>query len=103
MNTSIQRRKLWSEESMQAATNSVLRDNKAVREAARIYKLPFETLRRRVTGSVEAGCKPGPGTILTEEEEGQLAKYLVEMAEMGFGLSRETVMHLAYTIVDKAQ
>ena len=35
------RRKMWSEESMVAATNSVLHDN-GVREASRLYNVPFE-------------------------------------------------------------
>ena len=94
-------RKLWSDESMIAATSSVLQDNLGVRESARLYNVPYETLRRRVNGSVKPGCKPGPGTILTEEEEDQLARYLLDMAEMGFGLNRETVMYLAYKIVEK--
>ena len=96
-----QKRKAWSKESMLAATTSVLQENKSVREAARLYSVPFETLRRRVTGSVKEGCRPGPSTILTEDEEDRLAEYLITMAEMGFGLSRDTVMHLAYTIVEK--
>ena len=99
----VQKRKVWSEESMLAATNSVLHDNKSVREASRLYNVPFETLRRRVTGSVKDGCGPGPSTILTEDEEEQLARYIIDMSEMGFGLSRDTVMHLAFNIVDKCQ
>ena len=67
------------------------------REAARFYNVPFETLRRRVNGTVECGCRPGPSTVLKEEED-KLAIYLIEMADMGFGLSRESVMHLAYKI-----
>ena len=63
----------------------------------------MSTLRRHVTGSVKPGCKPGPSTILTEEEEDQLASYLIQMSEMGFGLSCDTVMCLAYKIVDKAK
>ena len=99
----VQKCKVWSEESMLAATNSVLHDNKSVREASRLYNVPFETLRRYVTGSVKDGCRPGPSTILTEDEEEQLARYIIDMSEMGFGLSRDTVMHLAFNIVDKCQ
>ena len=87
---------------MIAATNSVLHDNFALREASRLYNIPFETLRRHVNGSVEPRCKPGPGTILTEEEEDQLVHYLLRMSEMEFGLSHDTVMCLAYKIVEKS-
>ena len=42
----------------------------------------------------------GPPTVLTEEEEGQLASYLIKMADMGFGLSRDDVMLTAYKIAE---
>ena len=60
-------------------------------------------LRRRVNGSVKPGSKPGPATVLTEAEEEHLASYLIQMADMGFGLSCETVMCLAFKIVDATQ
>ena len=81
------KRKLWSEESMEAATNGVLDENMTIREASKLYNVPFETLRRHVNGSVIPGCKSGPATVLTEEEEECLASYLLQMAQMGFGLS----------------
>ena len=97
------KRKLWTEESMSAAVDSILNDNKGLREAARLYNIPVETLRRHASGMVLDGCKPGPSTILTEEEEQQFAAYLIDMADMGFGLSQYAVMEMAFTIVDKAQ
>ena len=47
-------------------------------------------------------CRPGPSTVLTEEEEEQLATYLVKMADMGFGLCADTVKGLAFRIVEKS-
>ena len=38
--------KLWSDISMSAAMNSILKENKGLREAARLYNVPIETLRR---------------------------------------------------------
>ena len=40
---------------------------------------------------------------LTEEEETKLADYLFQMSEMGYGLSQEGVMGLAYSIVKKSK
>ena len=92
--------KAWSVENMLAATNSITQENMSVREASWLYNLPFETLRWCVTGAIENGCRPGPGTVLITDEEDQLASYLVDMS---FGLSRDTVLHLAFSIVDKSQ
>ena len=41
--------------------------------------------------------------MLSEEEEELLAIYLMQMSEMGFGLSRDTVMRLAYNIAEKSK
>ena len=94
------KRKLWTEESMAAAVATV-KDGKGLRETSRLYNVPLETLRRRVTGAVELGCRPGPPTVLNESEEQQLSLYLVLMADMGFGLTREDVMRLAFNIAEK--
>jgi len=42
------KRKQWSEESMEAATNGVQNEKMTIREASRLYNVPFETLRRCV-------------------------------------------------------
>ena len=97
------KRKLWTEESMEAATRSVLDENRSLREASRLYNVPFETLRQHVHGYVMPGCRPGPATVLTEEEEDQLALYLTQMLNMRFGLRCDKVMCLAFKLVDHAQ
>ena len=79
-------RKQWSKESMAAALQDV-KDGMGVREASRLYNLPYETLRRRVAEKVDLECRPGPPTVLTEHEETELASYCVKMSDMGFGLS----------------
>ena len=60
-----------------------------------------QTLRRRVAGIVSLDCRHGPPTVLTSEEEARLAEYCVAMADMGFGLTRERVMAMAFAIVEK--
>ena len=59
--------KLCSDISMSAAMDSILKENKGLREAAQLYNMPIETLRRCVNGSVDLHCKPESATVLTEE------------------------------------
>ena len=88
---------------METAVSQVQNEGMLLREASRMYNVPLETLRRRVNGSVAIDCRPGPKTVLTEDEETKLAEYLLKMCEMGFGITREGVMGLAYSIVEKSQ
>ena len=65
------------------------------------YSVPVETLRRRVAGLVSLDCRSGPPTVLTSEEEARLAGYCVTMADMGFGLTQEGIMAMAFAILEK--
>ena len=83
-----------------AAALQDVKGGMGVREAARLYNLPYETLRRRVVEKVDLECRSGPPTVLTEHEEDELASYCVKMADMGFGLSRSDVMVVAFKIAE---
>ena len=52
-----------------------------------------------MVGSVDLDCKSGPPTVLNDDED-RLAQYIVEMADMGFGLSPEDVRYTAFQIAD---
>ena len=95
------KRKQWAPESMQEACKAVKDENMSLREAARKYSVPVETLRRRTAGFVSLDWRPGPPTVLTSEEETRLAEYCVAISDMGFGLTREGVMAMAFAIADK--
>ena len=60
-------------------------------------------IRRCITGAVDLDCRPGPKTVLTKEEEDRLAGYCIEMADRGFGLTREDVMRLAFQIAERTR
>ena len=90
--------KKWTEEAMKNAVEAVgdVGDDEetilSVRGAAKRFNVPVETLRRRVTGSVEMNCRPGPRPVFSKREEEKLSNYCIQMADMGFGLSKEDIM-----------
>ena len=94
-------RQKWSAQSMEQAVASVKDEGTGLRQVSRLYNVPVEMLRRRVNGCVEMDCRPGPATVLLKEEEDQIYDYLLEMCEMGFGISRETVMRIAFLLPKK--
>ena len=96
----VAKRKLWTTKSMEAAYEAIIK-GKGLREASRMHNVPVETLRRRVNGSVAVGCKPGPATILSDEEEDLLCEYIINIADMGYGLTREDIQRLACKIAEK--
>ena len=77
---------------MEEVVKCVKEENSLLREAARHYYVPVETLRHRIIGVVEMECKPGPLTVLSSEEQSLLVTYVLLMVENGLGLSREDVM-----------
>ena len=82
---------------MATTVEQVQKQELSLREASSMYNVSLETLRRRVVGTVAVGCRSGSKTVLTEEEETRLVTYLIEMSDMGYGLTREGVMGLAYS------
>ena len=52
---------------------------------------------------MDLDCRPGPPTVLTKEEEAEIVRYLIEMADMGYGLTREAVTHMVYVYMTKCQ
>jgi len=49
------------------------------------------TLVDRITGRVVHGTKSGPETMLTPENEEQLAAYLIDVSKQGYGKSRDVM------------
>ena len=58
-----------------AAACEASRSGMRLKEAARLYIVPYESLRKRVNGTVGLDCWTGPPTVLTEEEEDALVHY----------------------------
>ena len=47
-------------------------------------------------------CRPGPRPVFSKHEEERLSNYCIQMADMGFGLSKEDVMLSAFLLTEKS-
>lgn len=63
------KRMFWSDQSMHAAVDSILPENRGLREAARLYNILVETLKGHVNGSVEVGAAPDQGQQLCKQSQ----------------------------------
>ena len=61
------KRKQWSAQSMEIAVASVREGTIGLREAARLYNLPIESLTKRFHDIVAIDCRPRPSTVLAKK------------------------------------
>ena len=71
----------------------------SVRGAAKHFRVPFATLRDRV--SSKTGADVGHPTELSKEEEEILEERLILMGTWGFPLSRHDLSHLIKAYLNK--
>ena len=85
------------EAAMAAATKETLSANKA----ANLHGVPRSTLKDHLSGHVTHGVKSGPRPYLAAEEEAELSSHLLRASDMGLGKTRQDVLTLVGTYVEK--
>ena len=70
------KRKLWTNEQMEAAMVSVGNGKMSANKAADLHGVPRSTLEDRLSGRVEHSKNPGPQPYLTHNEEQELSVHL---------------------------
>ncbi|XP_030839669.1 uncharacterized protein LOC762421 [Strongylocentrotus purpuratus] len=93
----------WSADSMQQAI-AALKSGEVTsfREAQTRFNVPRNTLIRRYRGQVDEKAPAHKPTVLTEDEEGRIAEWLVECEEKLFGITPTQVCEVAYNIAEKS-
>ena len=77
---------------MQGALKAVAEGRMGVNRAALEYGVPRTTLKDRVAGRVQHGCKSGRSPYLTQEEEQELVNYLITCYDIGYPKRRDEVI-----------
>ena len=91
----------WSVDTLLQALDDIQSNGLSFRAAETKYNIPKSTLNDYATGKSLAGCKPGPASVLTAEEERKLVDWAVEMATIGYGQSKRQICEMVKKIVDK--
>ena len=69
--------------------------------AARTYSVPASTLKDRLSGRVKHGTNPGPAPYLTSDKEDELATFLIQVSEIGWGKTKREVIMIVHQTVEK--
>ena len=69
--------------------------------AACEFDVPATTLKDRLSGRVERGSKPSPAPYLTDDEEAELAKFLIEVFQIGYGKTKQEVLMIVQKTLEK--
>lgn len=94
---------LYPPEAMAQALQAVREGMKTTRQAARDFNVPFSTLQAKVKGKHPEGRRMGPKTVLTDEEEDILVRYIVAKAKKGFPLHKRNLVDTVQKIVTEDQ
>ena len=92
--------KQWDDESMRLAIEAVQSGQMA---AAREFDVPAATLKDRLSGRVEHGSKPGPAPYLTDHEEAELAKFLIDVSQIGYSKTKREVLMIVQKTLEKKE
>lgn len=73
------------------AVNAVKHAGFGLHEAAKMYIVPYTTLRWRVQNDVEGALQCGRKPVLTKKKEETMMQAIVALSDLGCGLSRKEV------------
>ncbi|XP_069680594.1 uncharacterized protein [Periplaneta americana] len=90
----------WKEENLQLALVAIS-EGVGVNEAARRYNIPSATLKTYNKRKDAKISQPGHPLDLPQEVENDLVTHLLQLEKMFYGLTRRSVMKLAYEIAEK--
>lgn len=90
----------WDDISMQKAAIAVNEEGLSIRKASERYGVPRSTLHDRCTGKVDWHAMPGPAKYLSISEENELATFLLQCADIGYGHTRKQVLAIVQKIID---
>lgn len=89
----------YTEADLSAAIDSVRRNEISANKAAKQYGIPKGTLISKLHGDTPIERRMGPDTVLTQEEEARLEKWILDKASLGFPMHPNEVREAVQKIL----
>ncbi|KAK9729889.1 Tc5 transposase DNA-binding domain [Popillia japonica] len=90
----------YSENDLAQAISDIRNGNSSIRQAERTYNVPHSTLINKLKGRTPETRKMGPATILTQEEEKILVRWINASAKKGFPLNKNLLCETVKDIIN---
>lgn len=93
--------KKYTTDGLAVALNDVRNQDLSIHKAAKLYKIPEQTLRDKVKTKYTKQDGPGTPAVLTAAEEELLVKWVKKLAECGFPVSKQQLLFSVSKLVDE--
>ncbi|CAK1603693.1 unnamed protein product [Parnassius mnemosyne] len=93
-------KKKYTEEDLEAAIQAI-QNGMSKRAAAKVFGIPRGTLQFRLQGNF-LKTRPGPPTILTNDEENTLVEWIIQSSRKGFPRRKEDLLHSVTDFLKKS-
>ena len=88
----------YAKEDLAKAVFMVKYENGTIYSAGKAHGVPYNTIKRHVSGNLGSGTGANQG--LTSEEEDRLASYIVDLSAKGFSLTAVQIRKMAFDIAE---
>jgi len=78
-----------------------MNNGKSLRSASKEFKIPYATLHSRIKRTYAIDVKRGPESILNENEEKELVKWIFHASKCGFPIIKEHLLDSVQNIIKK--
>lgn len=89
----------YTENDLQQALSDVRNNKCSIRQAERSYHVPHSTLINKLKGKTPTKRKMGPSTVLTDDEENILVRWILACAKKGFPLNKKLLCETVHDII----
>lgn len=90
----------YTQEQVELAVQSVKQGGSSINNASRVYSVPRATLFDKLNNRTKVRCPQGRPTVLKEAEEKVLAEWVINMARIGYGRTKQELCFVVKKILE---